>query len=172
MLAAFYSKSPKKNDAYALLTWAVRELYGISCPEISKEPDGKPFFPSLPGLHFSVSHTGGHVLAVLGDAPCGCDIELVRPIRESAVRFTCAPEELADFGFFELWTLKESFFKLHGSLPRPFWESRFSRADGHILTPESGVNAALYPVTGCACAICSGAQLPEGLTFIPANKLI
>ena len=45
---------------------------------------GKPFFQNAPELHFSLSHSGGYAMAVLGDTEVGCDIEGVRASRAPA----------------------------------------------------------------------------------------
>ena len=44
-----------------LLKFAYSSLFGGEMPEISKTPDGKPYFASRPDICFSLSHTDGFV---------------------------------------------------------------------------------------------------------------
>lgn len=170
MIEAFYSETGERSAARSLLAYALRELYGIPCPEIVKDGNGKPHFPSRPDIRFSLSHTRTHVLVCVSDSLCGCDAETVRPLRPSVVKTVCSPQELEQFDFFELWTLKESFFKLHGSLPCPFWESRFRRTDGGIIVPsgpsQMPLNAAVYDLQTAVAALCTPLSPPAALTRI------
>ena len=170
MLTAYISDSGDKRDARRLLALAVREIYGIPMPEIAKDANGKPFFPARPDIHFSLSHTRTHVMAILSDALCGCDVETVRPVREAVAARVCAPEELTCFDFFSCWVLKESFLKVTGA-PRPLDTLRFTRRDGRIVTPDPAIAARLYEVAGCAAAVCGAGPLPETLILVPANNL-
>lgn len=172
MIEAFYSETGERTAARALLARAVRELYGVPCPEIAREPSGKPFFPSRPDIRFSLSHTRTHVMVCVSDSACGCDIETLRPVRPSVVSRVCSPEELGSFSFFELWTLKESFLKLHGSLPYPFWQARFTLDGGTVRTPDPILRAALYDLGPCAAALCTPLPPPASLTAVPPEFLI
>lgn len=52
--------------------------YGIGeLPEIGRHPGGKPYFPGISDLHFSLSHCRSAVMAVTDRYPVGCDIEEV-----------------------------------------------------------------------------------------------
>lgn len=78
------------------------------------------------GPHFSVSHSGGHVvLAVSGDGPVGVDVEVVRPIPElrGLAESVLAPRELVQMDacdgtaldwFFRRWCVKEALTKRDG----------------------------------------------------------
>ena len=170
MLTAYISDSGDKRDARRLLALALREECGIPLPEIAKDINGKPFFPARPDIHFSLSHTKTHVMAVLGDAPCGCDTEAIRPLRSGVAERVCAPEELDCFDFFSCWVLKESFLKVTG-VPRPLDTLRFTKRDGQIITPDPAIAARLYDVEGCRAAVCGAEPLPGSLIFIPAKNL-
>lgn len=171
MIEAFVTETGEKSAAYRLLAYAVRRLYDIPCPEVAKDEHGKPFFPSRPNIFFSLSHTRAHVMVCLSDAVCGCDVETVRSLRPSVVNYVCSPEELADFSFFELWTLKESYLKLHGSLPHPFWRSRFYRSGAEIGTPSASFRAAVYDMGTAVCALCTPLAPPAGITRVPFDFL-
>lgn len=93
---------------------------------IERHPKGKPYFPYLPDMHFSVSHSGGIFLCALSDEPVGIDIQEYknRPdeaerCRKIAARFF-HPDEVdaldADtvLAFYNIWTAKEAYVKLTG----------------------------------------------------------
>ncbi len=98
---------------------------------IAREEKGKPYFPKLPYVHFSVSHSGKYFACAMSDIPVGLDIqEHTRRKNESeadadarrmkiAKRFFHPDEnEYASCGpavrFFKVWTAKESYVKLTG----------------------------------------------------------
>jgi len=152
------------GDVRALLGRAVRELFSAETPRIEKDTRGKPFFPERPDIFFSLSHTGSCVLCAVGSDPVGADVETVRPVSRSVILKTCTPGELAEFDFFELWTLKESFFKLFGQSDRPFYEHRFSRSGTAVIPPDPRVTARLVAgVPGCRAAVCTLGTLPDVL---------
>ncbi len=171
MIAAFRSESDDRACVYRLLSAAYARAFGAPCPQIARDGSGKPFFPGRPEVHFSLSHTKGACLAVLSDAPVGCDIELVRPVSGSAVRRVCTAEELESLDFFSLWTLKEAYFKLHGSLPHPMWASRFAVSSGVILTPDPDLRAALYSPEKYRAALVTPLLPPPELAYIPLADL-
>ena len=99
--------------AYALLREGLRRLGedpdGIG---IGTDRNGKPFLIGSP-LHFNVSHTPGLAVCVVGEVPCGVDVEAAdRPI----------PDRIGDRYLdgargaeaVRRWTRKESFGKLTG----------------------------------------------------------
>lgn len=111
------------GDAYELLGELVTAEYGLAdLPPVEREENGKPFFPSAPGLHFNLSHSGGLALCGAGGAPLGVDVELVRPRRAGLARHVLSGREYAwfqqqggDWGaFYTLWTLKEARVKCTG----------------------------------------------------------
>ena len=84
----------------------------------------------------------------------------------------CSSEELAALDFFELWTLKESYLKLHGSLPGAFWLSRFTRGpSGAVISPEPDLTASLWRLEDCQFAAISRSKPPETMIFVPKNLL-
>lgn len=171
MLEAFISDGGARADAYRLLAYAYRHLYGAPLPEIVKTPAGKPFFPAHPDIFFSLSHTRGRVMVCMGDVPCGCDIQIIRPVSDSVVAKTCAPEELAVFDFFELWTLKESLIKLQGRFI-PYREMVFLWDGAEIRPPLENVRARLYPAGTHMAALCCVGEPPKAEIYVPAGNLI
>lgn len=103
--------------------------YGdLDCaPEILRSERGKPYAPSLPDVHFNLSHARDHVLiAIARGQPLGVDLERVdRRIATAdlARRFFSSseadaldalPAEAQSLAFLRLWTCKEAVLKALG----------------------------------------------------------
>ena len=77
-------------------------------PRMERAPGGKPFFPDLPQVRFSLSHSHGAAVCAVHDREVGVDVELLRP----------APRRLGagmtDEEFFRLWTAREATAKRAG----------------------------------------------------------
>ncbi len=170
-MRAYYSDSGRRADAYALLALAVERVCGIPCPEVAKDPRGKPYFPLRRDIHFSISHTGRFVMAAVSAAPCGCDVEVRRPLRASVEKRVCGEAELAALPFFDLWVLKESYIKLVGFLPCELNKLCFSLEGGCIIAPDPRVQSRLYTLPGASAGICALEPPPEELIFIPHEEL-
>ena len=109
--------------AYLLLKRALREEFGITDnPVFVYGEHGKPVLADYPDIHFSLSHCREAVACVVGSRPVGIDVESVRPLKESLVRYTMSEiEQQKIFGaenpalmFTRLWTMKEASLKLTG----------------------------------------------------------
>ncbi|MBQ8507557.1 MAG: 4'-phosphopantetheinyl transferase superfamily protein [Clostridia bacterium] len=100
--------------AWSLLAELLRDL-GMELPEVFYSDTGKPYFANFP-LHFSISHSGRLAAAMVSDAPCGVDLERVRPELSEKLYARCMhPAEIdAGLDFFEAWTKKECLAKLTG----------------------------------------------------------
>lgn len=112
---------------------SLRELLGgrLGIPpeavEFAYGPQGKPWLPGRPDLHFNLSHSGERALVGLADRDIGVDIEEIRPdveFRRLAERFFSEPErrelqkvpdEDLPLAFFRLWTRKEAYLKACGT---------------------------------------------------------
>ena len=103
-------------------------------------------------------------------APVGVDVEQVRPLHPAMAR-RLAQADCGDLQPFELWTLRESWFKLTGT--GDLRAIPFRRADGRIVPPEAGALCRVYDgIPGCAAAACSLAeQPPERLRFVPPREI-
>lgn len=157
--------------AWSLLAFAARELWGMEeLPRVEGGAREKPYFPDCPDRCFSLSHTSTHVLALLSDTPVGADIEALRVPPARLLRLA-SQYELESFGFFGLWTLRESVYKLtgRGSLR----DMRFSLRDGEIVPPFEGVRCRTYgDVPGCAAAAaCFSGELPERVTMVDPAEI-
>ena len=122
--------------AWSLLAEGLHMLGADVLPEVRFDPGGKPrFTDSL--LHFSLSHSGKLAAVLISEAPCGVDVEQLRPEVAARLRERCLSdaERARDCDFFELWTQKECIAKLDGSgMPShpseidtldPRWNHRF-----------------------------------------------
>ncbi len=93
-------------------------------PTMARDANGRPYFPQMPALHISFSHSGERALCALGEAPVGCDVERVRPVPQTMLQHCLTPEERSALlalpeqaraaRFIRLWVLKESFMKATG----------------------------------------------------------
>lgn len=134
-----------EGNAYALLTEAARQVWGLeTLPEIARLPDGKPFFPGYPDLHFNLSHSGALALCALADRPVGADIEVIRPRSAGLPAYVFRGAEYdrflalgGDWGaFYTLWTEKESILKYTGEGLKAL--GRAALPAGCVLTNLSG----------------------------------
>ena len=108
----------------ALLAGAVRAVWRLEAlPETALGPQGKPFFPSHPALHFNLSHSGPYAFCALSDVPVGVDVERLRPRRAALAKRALSEEESAWYvsrgrrweDFYTLWTCKEARVKCLGT---------------------------------------------------------
>ena len=92
---------------------------------VTENEFGKPAFDHPLGIHFSISHAGERVMAVVGDGPVGCDVEKVTPFDEAMARKCLTDNELScvkraspgldrDRSFIRLWVRKEAYVKAIG----------------------------------------------------------
>lgn len=114
--------------------WLLRRLLddqGITTA-VAVDAQGRPRLHGMPGIHLSLSHRAGRVLAALADRDVGVDLERVRRRDVAALAtLACTPRERRHLAglddaamaqaFHELWTVKEAAFKA-GLVSRPSWE--------------------------------------------------
>lgn len=142
----------------ALLARLVRQLTGEDPPPILTEARGKPYF-AHGDLHFSISHTKGHVFCALADGPVGLDAEELsrRPSPRLAQRIL-SPNELRQYGaaadkdraLLTFWVLKEAAVKLTGEGLRGYPnDTDFSLDDPRVREMD-----------GCLVAVMTEAPVP------------
>ena len=154
-------------DVYSLLEYAFMTEYGGNLPEIKKTPNGKPFFPGRPDVHFSLSHSATHVLCALSDGPVGADIESPRIISGRAIQYFCSPEERSLFDPLDLWVLKESYIKLVGGMLPLVKSIRFSFENGRIITKDRSSVSMLYRIGVCRAAVSiHSGDLPDSIEVV------
>lgn len=126
MLALSYRPiGPREGHAAgrALLKETVEAHTHAPMPEILVTDRGKPYFKDC-GLHFSISHTKGHVFCALSDRPIGIDAEEAdRDISLKLAQKILSPGELAQYeqsadkrlALLTFWVLKEAQVKCSGT---------------------------------------------------------
>lgn len=109
---------------YIELLRGLRLCFGIEgMPDFDFNEHGKPYLREHPGVHFSISHCKVAVGCLVGDKPCGFDVEHIRKATPELVRHTMNPQEaesifasrIPDIAFTRLWTQKEAVLKLKGT---------------------------------------------------------
>ena len=167
----------RREDAYALLACAVRRRWGLeSLPTIERTERGKPFFPTFPRYHFSLSHSGSCALCAVDDAPVGADIEVLRPHHPKLAQRICSCEEAAwldgqpdrAYALLHLWTAKESRVKQTGigltvplrSITVPLFPA--DEADGLLFFRSQGERWVLS-----AC----GHSRPDGIVTLTKGEI-
>ena len=129
------SRAPGSAFAYSLLRYALEVWKGApELPEITTDGRGKPYFPERPDWHFSLSHTRGFVLAAVSAAPVGADVQLRDGRGERLAGRLMSEREREQFDFYELWSLRESLYKLTGE--GSLRSLRFERRGGLIVPPR------------------------------------
>lgn len=139
-------------------------------PEIACPERGRPYFPARPALHFSISHTRGLVLCAFGEQEVGADVEGAREVSPALRRRVLSPEEAAQFDFFEVWTLRESYYKLSGqggpSSPR------FRREGGRVLCEDERAVCVLTKLGGYDAALCTWEPAGFMVEEVPVEALM
>lgn len=123
-----FAEGRYRSAAAGVLLGRLCAAQGIVFPRIEAGYGefGKPFFPTLPDFHFSLSHSSERVMAAVSDRPVGCDVECVRKLTPGLVEAGLAADELAYVAsypegpervraFGRLWVRKESVVKATGT---------------------------------------------------------
>ena len=114
----------RREDAYALLTYAVHRRWGLKeLPDLARTENGKPYFPDFPQYHFNLSHSGSFALCALDEHTVGADIEVIRPHHPNLAQRICSAEELEWLesqpdrvvALCQLWARKEALVKYQGT---------------------------------------------------------
>lgn len=126
-IVLYYALDPSESS-HTLRLRAASDYTGTS-PEAFTEntrTHGKPFFPSHPDVHFSVSHTGNLWVCAFADCPVGCDVQEHRETEpEKRLRLAqrwFSAEECREFEkngcrpteFYRIWSRKEAYVKFTG----------------------------------------------------------
>jgi len=110
-----------------LLKHILQQILGDNDPSdilLGKEKKGRIIIPSRPDICISLSYSGQYIAITVGKQKIGCDIEMVRPIKDNKIascpiyinyNFTDDREHLQQV--IHLWTLIESYAKLSDKNP-------------------------------------------------------
>lgn len=137
MIKVFFAKCKEtrkdQHEAAYKLLYAAAEFcgYDVSLMKVEKTENGKPYFEGCDGIFFSISHSGEYAACVIGDIPCGIDIEKERevPFRVSKRYLNGASGKDA----LRLWTMRESFGKIDG---QGFFKGESFPEDAEFLSFE------------------------------------
>ncbi|MGN0542530.1 MAG: 4'-phosphopantetheinyl transferase family protein [Acutalibacteraceae bacterium] len=127
-----------------------------------KGEHGKPYAENLP-VFFSVSHSGDFAVCAVSEREIGIDIEKIRLIKLKTAERFAAPSELEyiteEKRFFEIWTLKEAYFKCIGTgLGADIKSVSFEICDGKIKCSQGGFNCMFYNISEeYLCSVCEKA---------------
>lgn len=156
------NKQKSKIAADYLCRLALSEYCGIEKEriEFSLTESGKPAAVNC-NAFFNISHSGDLVICAVSGKEIGIDIERIRPINpKAAERFAC-PAELdyirsSKTGFFEIWTLKEAYFKCIGTgLGADIKNVSFKIDENGVICSESGFECSFASIAdGYVCAVC------------------
>ena len=155
----------KKCPTQDFLARVLKTEYGISpLPELARTDLGKPWFPSLPHIQFSISHSKTLILCALSDRPVGVDIEDVRPRRNSLPQYALTGPEFTRYqalggdwpAFFVLWSRKEAWCKYTGQGLKPLWGQ----------TPPENLRYGEYAGEGWRAAVCGEEEPPAQIIWL------
>ncbi len=155
-------KKKLRIAADALCRKTISDYCGIAPEEITfgYSEKGKPFAKDLP-VHFSISHSGDYAVCAVSENEIGIDIEKIRPVNQRvADKFATEKEKeyilSSSNGFFEIWTLKEAYFKCIGTgLGKNIKDVSFEISDGIISCSKSGYEFFFNPINdNYICSIC------------------
>ena len=155
-------KKAAKIAADHLCRKMIAEFCGVTPESIEfvKNEFGKPFAKNLP-VHFSISHSNNTVICAVADKEIGIDIEKIRPINPKAAEKFATKTELEyiasnQSGLFEIWTLKEAYFKCIGTgLGSDIKSVFFNINPSGIICSESGFECSFIDIDeDYICSVC------------------
>ncbi len=139
---------------------AAAEALGLSPAEVKfgKNEHGKP---TTDGIEFNLSHSGNIAVCAVSGKPVGIDIEALREIRPDVAKRFASAEELEYIGsdprrLFEIWTLKEAYFKCVGTgIGSDIKSVTFTVDGGYIRCSEPGFTCKFISIAdGYICSVC------------------
>ena len=161
----------KKRPTRDFLTLVLKTEYGISpLPELDRTDLGKPFFPTLPQVQFSISHSKSFILCALSDRSVGVDLEEIRPRRDTLPKYALTEGEFTRYqsmggdwpAFYTLWTRKEAWCKYTGQGLKAQWGQ---------TPPEEGLFYGEYSGNGWKAAVCGEEPPPESIFWLEGAPL-
>ena len=156
------SKKALRIAADALARETISEFCGISPGEIifGIGEKGKPFVKNLP-VHFSISHSGDYAVCAVSEKEIGIDIEKMRNIHPRAAERFCSKSEISyanssQKAFFEVWTLKEAYFKCIGTgLDSEIKNVTFETIGNNVICSEKGCEFSFKEIdSNYICSVC------------------
>lgn len=155
-------KKKQKIAADMLCRRMISEKCGKAPESIvfAKGENGKPYAVNA-NVFFSISHSANTVVCAVSENEIGIDIEKVRSIRLRVAEKFATDSEIGYIGedisrFFEIWTLKEAFFKCKGTgLGADIKSVSFEITKGNVSCSENGYKLFFEEIIdGCKCSVC------------------
>ena len=134
---------------------------------IKHDSYGKPYIEGHP-VHFNVSHTGNMWMCMVGQAPCGLDIQQAAECNFERIARRHFSRDEQDYvrlwgidGFFRIWTRREAYGKytgrgFYGKMP-PFVDSKGELQE---YTGEAYLRE-IYIAEDIFCVYCTGGKNDE-----------
>lgn len=155
--------------------------YGVpgDCSRVKKTALGKPYFPDMPALRLSVSHSDGLWALALSQSEIGVDLQAVRPCqREAVARRFFHPEEARYIAsgpedrFFAVWTAKESYVKYTGEGITDGFREFSVVQDGRMRDFLHGARLRFVPtLPGYFLCLCGGEEaLSIEISGLPSSE--
>ncbi len=155
-------KKRQKIAADMLCRQMIADKCGISSENIAfgKTESGKPYAINA-DIYFSISHSSDMVVCAISEKEIGIDIEKIRKIRFRTAEKFATESEIAyirnvENRFFEIWTLKEAFFKCKGTgLGADIKSVSFDIDANNIICSEIGYQLCFEEISdGYICSVC------------------
>lgn len=161
----------RKNDKYRLLLGehllikGLKKYYNINYKNIEIEINeyGKPYIKNS-NIYYNISHSNDYVICALDKTKVGIDIEKIRPINKNDInQFATEKEKKYIFKnkehflirSFEIYTLKEAYFKMKGTNLNNIKNIEFS-INNNITCGDPNVNIKLIKdIDNYIIAICT-----------------
>ncbi len=124
--------------------------------EVILQENGKPVLKRR-GAFISASHSSDFVLCGISKFPIGVDVEKIRPVNLKAAKRFCSEKELENCRneeyFFKIWTLKEAYFKLYGTVS-DIKQIEFSFSANGVCCSDKKIKAKSFFKNDLAIAVC------------------
>ena len=155
-------KQKSKIASDNLCRHAISEFCNVSPDsiEFGITEKGKPYAKGLE-IYFNISHSGDLAVCAVSDKEIGIDIEKIRKINPNSAKKFAAEAEIEYInshrnGFFEIWTLKEAYFKCIGTgLGADIKNVCFETENEKIICSEKGFNCSFHNIAeGYICSVC------------------
>jgi len=155
---AYYREIDQKLSvlAYLLLCVGLRKEWKICNPPVmSFGRNFKPYFQSLPKIHFNLSHCKSAVACAISDTPIGIDVEeycsydidvASNVLNEKELFMVMEGDNQREFARY--WTMKESYVKYTGLGIDEDFKNLLNRA-------ENVTFGTTFHDKGYACTVCS-----------------
>lgn len=157
----FYTTVPTNSRAF--LERALRDFYGISAPQFSRNEHGKPFLTNT-ALRFNLSHSGSLTALAVSEQEVGLDVQERSRRAFPALCRRLSPAEHEE-DFFTLWTAKEAYIKFKGGALAEMLAS-LEFKNGVLYEHGKPVDANLFRFSLLSCAACVCAKASEAIEII------